>query len=107
MQLITNERGQIMCYDTYLHDISQVISGILLDYITKKGLQFIYAGCFDGAIQDVVWDSDGDDNNNTNNWFVEEQLHQLIVLCIGLDLLMQGHMKIYYHISVLMVAWMI
>jgi hypothetical protein len=38
MQLITNKRGQIVCSDTYLHEVPQVTSGILLDYITKTGL---------------------------------------------------------------------
>jgi hypothetical protein len=43
MQLITNERGKIVCSDTYHHDVPQVTSGILLDYIDKKGLRSIFA----------------------------------------------------------------
>ncbi len=43
MQLITNERGKIVCSDTYHHDVPQVMSGILLDYIDKKGLRSIFA----------------------------------------------------------------
>jgi hypothetical protein len=70
MQLITNERGQIVCSDTYLHEIPQVTSGILLDYIKKQGLQSIFAGSLDGAIKLGVLDSDEDDNNN---WFIERR----------------------------------
>jgi hypothetical protein len=64
MQLITNERGQIVCSDMYLHELPQVMTGILLDCIAKKGLRPIFAGCLDGAIQPGVLDCDEEDNNN-------------------------------------------
>ncbi len=70
MQLITNERGKIVCSDRYHHDVPQVTSGILLDYIDKKGLQSIFAGCLDGAIQPGVLDCAEEDNNN---WFIEKR----------------------------------
>jgi hypothetical protein len=56
MQLITNKRGKIVCSDTHHHDVPQVTSGILLDYIDKKGLRSTFAGCLDGAIQPGVLD---------------------------------------------------
>ncbi len=55
MQLITNERGQIACSDTYLHEVPQVTSGILLDYIAKTGLQSIFVGCLDEQYSLVYW----------------------------------------------------
>ena len=72
MQLITNESGKIVCSDTYQHEFPQVASGILLDYIAKKGLRSIFAGCLDGAIQPGVLDCDEEDNNN---WFIEKKIY--------------------------------
>ncbi len=43
-----------ICSDTYLHEVPQVTSGILLDYITKTGLQSIFADCLDWAIKPGV-----------------------------------------------------
>ncbi len=55
MQLIINERGQIVCSDTYLREFSQVTSGILLDYIAKK----VYDPFLQGALMEecslVYW----------------------------------------------------
>ncbi len=88
-----------MCSDTYLQYIPQVTSGIRLDYITKKGLWSIFACCLDGAIQSGVLNSDGDDNNNTSNWFIEN-VHWISPSDSGTN-------EDYYFISVAMVGWMI
>jgi len=69
MHLLSDSSGAVVCYEAFIHEIPQVLPGILLDYVEKRALWSIFDGCIDGSIQPgIISVEDGD-----YDWFIERR----------------------------------
>jgi hypothetical protein len=63
IHLISDSSGAVICYDAFIHEIPQVLSGILLDFIEKRGMWSIFDCCIDGSIQPGVFSMEYAEND--------------------------------------------
>jgi len=69
MRLLSESSGAVICYDAFIHEIPQVLSGILLDYVDKRGLWSIFDGCIVGSIEPGILSAE----DGEFNWFIERR----------------------------------
>jgi hypothetical protein len=67
MRLLSESSGAVICYDAFIHEIPQVLSGILLDYVDKRGLWSIFDGCIVGSIEPGMLSAE----DGEFDWFIE------------------------------------
>jgi hypothetical protein len=90
MRLLSNSSSNVICYDAFIHEIPQVLSRILLDYVKKRGMWSIFDGCIDGSIQHgfFQWRMENITGSLSKNHFLKT------AISIGLVLPMQRHITI-------------
>jgi hypothetical protein len=42
MHLLSDSSGTAICYDTFIHELPQMLSGIILDYMERRAMWSIF-----------------------------------------------------------------